>query len=137
MEKPFVNNGAPELGHTTIKFDGPKANCCHNDGCIESFIGRKSFPEGPLEIYKMAMSGNQEAQKRFSDFGSYLGIAIANFTNIFNPDLVIIGGQLSNAYELFKGSMEEEMAKKVAFQNQGCKKQDERCWSCRAAILAF
>ena len=37
--------------------------------------------------------------------GFYLGIAAANFVNIFDPDIIIIGGGISNAWEFFSKSM--------------------------------
>jgi glucokinase len=135
--KLFENKGAPELGHTTIKFDGVKAKCCGNDGCIESYIGRKTFPEGPLEAYRKALAGNQDAKNRFIDFGRYLGIAISNFINIFNPDMVILGGQMSNAYEFFKRSMKKEIDKRTLFKTKVVRSQMHEPGVVGAGILAF
>jgi glucokinase len=135
--KPFVNKGAPELGHTTIKFDANESKCCGNSGCIESFIGRKSFPEGPLEIYKKALAGDKDAIKRFSDYGTYLGIAVSNFVNIFNPDIVILGGELSNAYNFFKKTMETEILKRALFRTRVVKNSMKYAGTIGAAILAF
>jgi glucokinase len=133
----FTNNGAPELGHTTIKYDGPESKCCGNDGCIESFIGRKTFPEGPLEIYKKAVTKDSKAIERFEDYGKHLGIAISNFINIFNPDLVILGGQLSNAYNFFKNSMEKEVKKRTLFKTKIVKSNMREPGIVGAATLAF
>jgi glucokinase len=135
--KPFVNKGAPELGHTTIKFDANESKCCGNSGCIESFIGRKSFPEGPLEIYKKALVGDKDAIKRFADYGTYLGIAISNFVNMFNPDIVILGGELSNAYNFFKKTMETEILKRSLFKTRVVKSNIKYAGTIGAAILAF
>ncbi len=135
--KLFSNNGAPELGHTTINFDGPESKCCGNDGCIETYIGRKSFSEGPLEIYKRALAGDLEAKERFKDYGKYLGIAISNFINTFNPDMVVLGGQMSNAYELFKKTMEAEVKKRTIFKTKITKSKMREAGTIGAAILAF
>ena len=56
--KIFSRNGAPELGHTTIKFDAKPVGNYRNTGCIESFIGRKRFPKDPLEVYRKGMAGD-------------------------------------------------------------------------------
>jgi len=135
--KLFSNNGAPELGHTTINFDGPKAKCCGNDGCIETYIGRKSFSESPLEVYKKALSGEKKALDKFSEYGIYLGVAISNFINIFNPDDVVLGGQLSNAYNFFKKSMEAEVKKRSIFKTRIRKSKIREAGMLGAAVLAF
>lgn len=136
--KLFSNKGAPELGHTTIKFDAQKSRCCGNDGCIESFIGRRSFGDcTPLELYKRAVVGNKEALKKFSDYGKYLGIAIANFVNIFNPEIIILGGQLSNAYVFFRKTMEEEVQRRSLFKTKIVKNNLREAGMIGSAILAF
>ena len=135
--KLFSNKGAPELGHTTIKFDGKKSICCGNDGCIETFIGRKSFMGSPLDVYKLAMIGDKKALKKFEEYGKLLGVAISNFVNIFNPDIVILGGQLSNAHNFFKKSMEVEVAKRTLFKTRIVKSTMREGGLIGAAILAL
>jgi glucokinase len=137
--KLFYNKGAPELGHTTIKYDSFEPKCCTNPGCLESLIGRKSFPNNnPLSIYRMATSHDHAAKALFSDYGRYLGIAISNFINIFNPEVIIIGGELSNAYPLFTGSMKKEIQSRALFHKTriGINKL-KYAGTIGAAILAF
>ncbi len=133
----FSNKGAPELGHTTINYKATESDCCKNDGCIESFIGRKSFPGGPLEAYKRALQGNKAAIKRFEEYGKMLGIAIANFCNIFNPELVILGGELRNAHEFFKDAMEKEVEKRSLFKTKIIKNKMKQAGVVGAAALWF
>ena len=114
---------AAELGHMTIEIDGPQCNC-GNRGCVESFIGtpyflkraglllKKNFSE-VKELYDMAVNGNKLALELFKEYGRYLGVAITNYIHIFDPDVVILGGGVSNAFELFKDSMFEEIEKRV------------------------
>ncbi|MCK5282618.1 MAG: ROK family protein [Nanoarchaeota archaeon] len=135
--KLFSNNGAPELGHTTINFDGPEAKCCGNDGCIESYIGRKCFGTTPLEVYKKALINDDAALQKFSDYGKYLGIAISNFINIFNPDVIILGGEISNAYGFFKKTLEEEVKKRTLFKTKIIKSKMREGGLIGAATLAF
>jgi glucokinase len=49
------------------------------------------------------------------DMGSMLGIGIANLINIFNPNMIVIGGGVKDAWDLFIGSTHEEIMKR-AFQ---------------------
>jgi len=136
---PYSNDGAPELGHTTILCNAPKSKCCGNNGCLESLIGRKSFPDGPLITYKRALMGEKSSIRHFEQYGRYLGIGISNFVNIFNPDLVILGGELSNAYPLFKKTMEEEVRKRAFphFNTKIVKSKMREAGMIGAAILAF
>jgi glucokinase len=133
----FSNNGAPELGHTTIQFDGPRAECCGNDGCIESFIGRKHFSEDPQAIYKEAMAHDKDALKTFTLYGTYLGVAISNFVNIFNPDVIVLGGEISNAYNLFRKTMEKEIKKRSLFRTRVVKNKLKHAGILGSAVLAF
>jgi len=133
----FSNKGAPELGHTTINFEAEKSKCCNNDGCIESYIGRKSFDEGPLKVYKKALLNDKKALSIFQNYGKYLGIAISNFVNIFNPDVIILGGQLSNAYDFFKTTMEKEVKKRSLFKTKIVRNKMLDAGMIGAAVLAF
>ncbi len=135
--RPFVNKGAPELGHTTIKYDAPQSKCCHNNGCLESLIGRKSFADGPLITYKKALMGNKEAVRHFQKYGKYLGAGIANFVNAFHPDMVILGGELSNAYDFFRKPMEEEVQKRALFKTRIIRSKMREAGTIGAGILAF
>ncbi|MBR9699172.1 ROK family protein [Candidatus Woesearchaeota archaeon] len=134
----FSNNGAPEFGHTTIKFDGPPSKCCGSNGCVESFLGRKSFKDGgPLDVYKKALRNDKQALKIFEQYGKYLGIALSNFVNIFSPDIVILGGQLSNAFDFFKLSMEHEMKHRSLFKTKVVKNTMREPGTVGSATLAF
>jgi len=103
---------AGELGHTSINFNGIKCNC-GNIGCIEEYVSARGImrlakglkAKTPLEVYNLALKGNKKAIKVFEKMGFYLGIAAANFVNIFDPDIIIIGGGISNAWEFFSKSM--------------------------------
>ena len=135
--KLFSHNGAPELGHTTIKFDSNKSKCCNNNGCLESFIGTKNLDEEPKETYKKAIKGDKIALKKFQKYGKYLGIAISNFANIFNPELIILGGEVSNAYPFFKKSMEKEIKIRALFMTKVIKSKINDKGIIGAAALCF
>ncbi len=110
----YRGNGgtAGEIGHTTIDPTGPICRC-GNQGCMESFVGspalinevRQRFSqthpdwvssqELTLEtIINAALSGDPIARSVIDTAGSFLGIAIANLINLFNPGLIVLGGEL-------------------------------------------
>lgn len=110
---------AGELGHMTIEVDGPQCNC-GNFGCLEALAsgwavareaktrikqGEKSsiieLADGRLEsitaetVAVAARRGDRLAADIVREAANYLGVGFANFVNIFNPELIVIGGGLS------------------------------------------
>ncbi len=132
-----VSEGAGEIGHTTILDDGPRCSC-GNRGCLEAIAsgpaiarrakesiekGRKSLiydlVEGKLEkitgeiVSRAGWSGDPLALEILKDTGHYLGIGIANLINLFNPELLILGGGVMQAGELIMNSLRETLKERV------------------------
>jgi len=116
---------AGELGHTTIDENGPRCQC-GNRGCLEILVSgpaivrraKERLEEGvvsliermsagdlakvtPEIVAQAARKGDKLAFNIMEKTGQYLGIAIANVVNLFNPELVVIGGGVSRAGDLF------------------------------------
>lgn len=110
---------AGELGHMTIKVGGPECHC-GKSGCLEALSsgwavareaktrinqgGKSSVVElagGRLEditaetVAVAARRGDRLAADIVAEAASYLGVGLANLVNIFNPELIVIGGGLS------------------------------------------
>jgi len=60
-----------------------------------------------------AESGDAEARDVLAVVGRHLGVGIANYVNIFNPELVVIGGGISSAGELLLGPARDEYRRRV------------------------
>jgi predicted NBD/HSP70 family sugar kinase len=56
---------------------------------------------------------------------------------MFHPDLVILGGQLSNAYPFFKKTMEEEVKRRSLFKTKIIKNKMREAGVIGAAVLTF
>jgi glucokinase len=115
-----------ELGHMTLNPDGPPCpGNCPNHGCIEAYcsgqalerdatelasdkpdsrlaeaIGEDGKVSGP-QLVQAADDGDPDALFIFENFGRMLGIAIAGYVNVFEPERLTIGGGLSRASHLF------------------------------------
>jgi len=114
-----------ELGHTVIDMNGPRCQGnCPNRGCIEAFasgtaIGREGRaaaerePESALGklaaagrgidgrvVTEAALAGDAASIAIFDLVGSRLGVALASFANIFDPDTIVIGGGVIAAGDL-------------------------------------
>ena len=117
-----------EIGHMKIYPGGIKCNC-GGRGCLESYAslgGIKNYikdgiknnkinvklideinstqeDQFPELFFKQAKSGNKFSMELWKEFGSALGIGIANITNLLNVDMVVIGGGIANAWGIFIG----------------------------------
>jgi glucokinase len=126
---------AAELGHVVIDMDGPPCQGnCPNHGCVEALasgtalereaariaeerpesgLGRAPRPlTGPL-ITELAHDGDQAAIDVVALIGSRLGVAIASLVNIFNPQVVVIGGGVIAAGELLLEPARREVASRA------------------------
>ncbi|MFH1849811.1 MAG: ROK family protein [archaeon] len=109
-----------EFGHTTIDYLGPAGKC--NNNCIEELLSargimrmarqRELSADSPKQINILAKKGNPEAVALWRYYGITLGIAITNLVNIFDPDLVVIGGRIANAWPFFGRSLKETVLKR-------------------------
>jgi glucokinase len=115
-----------ELGHFTLNPDGPPCpGTCPNRGCIEAYCSGQALerdatelardrPDSPLakrigpdgkvsgrELVAAAQAGDPDAQLLFDNFARMLGVALAGYVNVFEPDRVALGGGLSRASDLF------------------------------------
>ncbi len=94
---------AGEVGHMTIETKGPKCGC-GNYGCLEalasgSALKRKTGLDA-ISVELAARQGDKKAKKAIAEIAHYLAIGIADLVNVFNPEMIIIGGGLSNMKEL-------------------------------------
>lgn len=96
--------GGSELGHMVIIENGEPCTCGRR-GCLEAYasaaalqrdaeraVGREVTPE---EIFTEAGRGNEKLKEVTEQYIRRLGIGIVNIVNIFRPQLVILGGELS------------------------------------------
>jgi glucokinase len=119
---------AGEIGHMTLIPEGRQCSC-KNVGCLEMYasargivqsyreaIGQRDEAEKPItseEIYALARQGSAIAVRVMKNMGTMLGIGIANLINIFNPDRIVIGGGVKDAWPLFIDSVREEVMRRA------------------------
>ncbi len=66
-----------------------------------------------VDIASLAEKGEENALATWSEFGKHLSVAMAWTINVIDPDIVILGGSISNAYPYFSSSMEENLRKYI------------------------
>ena len=117
---------AGELGHMTIDPSGPEC-ACGGRGCVETYVSQVAIKRIVRECPKLAqkLAGTEEsaiperlaelarekdpeAVSLWNDFGANLGVGISILVNVLDVKTVVVGGGLSNAWELFIGKTLEE-----------------------------
>ena len=133
----FAGAGA-EMGHMVVDINGPPCQGnCPNWGCLEAVasgsalvreaalrVGRE--PDTPLGraleegraltgplVTEMAFDGDAVAGAAVRVIGERLGVGIANLVNIFNPQVVVIGGGVIAAGELLLEPAREVMRRRA------------------------
>lgn len=115
---------AAELGHTTINFDGLESKT-GNTGGVEEYLSKRALErmgeflnaKTPKALFNLAEKKSALAKNRFNEYGYYLGIFITNLIYTFDPDCIVIGGNISDAWKYFNKSMFLEIKKRTLFNN--------------------
>jgi glucokinase len=127
-----AHGGAAEVGHMTIDINGPLCNC-GNIGCLEALasgtaIRRRAIAAlatgnvhslvrewvkndldavTPEQIAKAAQAGDKFALDLLEETGFYLGVGITNVLHLYNPEIVVLGGGVSQMGDLIFRRMRE------------------------------
>ena len=130
-----VDGTAGEIGHASVEpFGGVKCKC-GNVGCLEVYASgtaivrmaregsaqhaTSSLNSIPLAewtaetIASAAIECDPLALDVFKKAGAYLGVAMANAINIFNPEMIVVGGGVSAAWDLFARHARDEVMRRA------------------------
>jgi predicted NBD/HSP70 family sugar kinase len=95
---------APEAGHMIVKAGGAKCGC-GSRGCFEQYASSRfflnQFSQNPITAFKKAREKDPQALKAWQYFGYWLGLGIGNLVNIIEPEIVILGGEMTHAWDFF------------------------------------
>jgi glucokinase len=103
---------AGEIGHMIVDPNGPLDNCGQR-GCLEAFIGGASLAKetghSAAELFGAAARGDRHAQMVVGRAARYMGIALISLTNIFDPEMFVIGGGISRSWRLVEPTILETL----------------------------
>jgi glucokinase len=127
-----------ELGHTVIDLDGPRCQGnCPGRGCVETMAsgtaigreGREAAERNPdsaigrllaegeevdgKAVTEAALAGDATSIEVFDLVGTRLGAALASFANIFEPDMIVVGGGAMAAGDLLLEPARRELRQRA------------------------
>ena len=88
-----------ELGHVRLIHDGPLCTC-GNRGCLETVCSAKFFENQGLEakeVIDKAKAGDKRALEIFKEYLGYLSDAIVSVSMLLDPEVIALGGGISQA----------------------------------------
>jgi predicted NBD/HSP70 family sugar kinase len=109
---------AGEIGHTTVDEQGPLCRC-GSRGCLETVAGGAAVVEQVrstrskdltlARVLELAAAGDPACRRAIADAGRQIGVSMAAVCNILNPELIIVGGHLSEAGDMLLGPLRESL----------------------------
>jgi len=128
---------AGEIGHMTIEMNGRRCGC-GNYGCLEAYASGPAIAVRAVEqlqlgaesgisamvagklglvtaqvVFGAAQDGDEVALEVVRDTARYLGTGVANLLNIFNPDMFVIMGGVTQAGESLFEPLRREVARRA------------------------
>jgi len=131
-----------ELGHMVIDHNGPRCQGnCPNFGCLETFVSGVAIarearmaadqePDSELAVRgmdeeltgtlvtTMALGGEEVSRMVLGQVGRMLGVGLSNFVNIFNPEVIVVGGGVMAAGDLLLEPARTEMRARALEPNR-------------------
>lgn len=128
-----ADGSAGEIGHISVDPFGGVACTCGSRGCLEVYASataivrmtreaRPRYPNSILhntedltsaKVYQAGTGGDELAIEVFRRMGVYLGIGLASLINVLNPEIVVIGGGLSNGWDLFEKHLHQQVLERA------------------------
>jgi len=127
---------AGELGHTVI-VDGGERCRCGSRGCLEAYVGTAAILRltraalrrsrgalrplaaqahgrlTPALVSEAARRGDAAAKRVWQEVGRRLGIGLSSAVNLLNPDRIVIGGGIANAWAFFAPALRRALARQA------------------------
>jgi len=131
------SDSAAEIGHTTIDSTGRRCKC-GNYGCLEACTSGPAIADRAREslegdddslligmvdgdvkkitaqtVFEAAKRGDRTASEVVRDTAHFLGVGVSNLLNIFNPDIFVIAGGVTQAGDLLFDPLRAEVKRRA------------------------
>src|SRR4051794_18444812 len=124
----FLVGGAPlrgsqgyagEVGHLLVDSTGPECRCGAR-GCWETKVGENHLltgagrlpgggPTAVAEVIDAANAGDQRAATSLDEVAVWTGIGLRAVVNVFNPEMIVLGGVLAHAWRARTGLVDDAL----------------------------
>jgi glucokinase len=122
LQRGPTGNGG-ELGHVTIDWHGRRCRGCGRRGCLEAYASGTSIAERAhdagldgltaADVAEAARRGDPVATRLWDETCEALACGITSLANLFEPDLVVVGGGVSRAGEQLLGPVRTRVQEQV------------------------
>lgn len=106
-----------ELGHSRVDAAGDRLCRCGATGCLETVAGgwalvaRLADDGRPArhvrDLVDLALRGDAQARALLRESGRHVGETLAIAVNLLNPEVVVIGGDMGQAFDLYSAGVRE------------------------------
>lgn len=115
----FIEDGDLVKGRKGIPQTGMIFDASFQDSIIDDYISKRNIialaEQNGIEtdkvdvkrLQQLAQQGNSQAKVVFEQFGTLLGMALGKFFFTFEPEILVLGGRISNAFPLMEKSFYE------------------------------
>ncbi len=115
---------AGQVGHVSLDVNGPLCGC-GNRGCLELYCSTLALVKKAQDIYgydlvsgfniirERVAEGDKKLSELVVESGKYLGYAIVNLANAFNPELVVINGDMTDFGAIWFDSVKKAVAERL------------------------
>jgi glucokinase len=113
-----------ELGHVTVDWRGRRCRGCGRRGCLEAYCSGTSIAERAVEagmeegvtaadVADAARAGNEVASRVWDETCEALACGITSIANLFEPELVVLGGGVLRTGDQLLAPVREQVAAQV------------------------
>jgi predicted NBD/HSP70 family sugar kinase len=114
-----ISGYAGEVGHMPVDGTGPVCRC-GAIGCWETKVGENVLlrragrlagggPAAVAEVIAAAVAGERRAGDAVAEVADWCGVGIRAIVNIFNPEVVVLGGVLAQVWSAAEDRVDEAM----------------------------
>jgi predicted NBD/HSP70 family sugar kinase len=135
------NKKAGEIGHTSVNIFGPRC-VCGNQGCLEMYCSTQKILEKAREaawfgestflhqlltekrndlkfhhIIEGARNEDTTCQNILKQLGQYISVGIINLLNVFDPEIIVIGGEATLAKDFIEEPIRRGIEERLLYRD--------------------
>lgn len=114
---------AGEVGHLQVDAAGPECTC-GGIGCWELKVGENRLltlagreagggPDAVAGVIAAAAAGEAAAQRAIAEVAEWTGVGLRSLINVFNPEVIVLGGSLAQLWACAAGRVEEVLGRRA------------------------